>query len=930
MNRNNGGRGASTLWENEDWDDTPQVSKPVTKPVPSNSSWGGSQNGDESRQTRFGGGGSEREQKNDFGDTTRKEFGSRNNTGVFSGGNQFGANRARTNAEPNADSGNNHVANGNQFNGSGNRYGNRDNNDQAGARPRFGNRDNNDQAGARSGFRNRHNNDQGGGNSFGARGGTGFWNSSRFWNSNRFAPKNDYTDNAGAGYNSRFGGGRFGNNQDANNDGGNQRSGFGGVTSNFAVSTPAARSFTRLESNMNFGKAFYGGRKGLKEWNKESNRRFQTILISILPLVEGLRCLNCRNALDKSEVSCSEHCDGDFCALWTFREMSTDYKSQGCISGIDVETLPMGCRNNNAQATLCLCDSGDLCNDEATQIGPDASQQVIPMPMDTRCHSFTDAPFMKVGSRPSVRSRTCLSDYCFFTQTNTTTALGQSEVITSGSCGPTPQLNFDLLITGSLLWPGSGLLVDACYELQVQKESRILGCACSQDDCNIKSAYPIRRYQKSSCHLGLVGTHSCVGEFCLVQRSFVSGYGLQYLQGCISASDNSLLKPGYRNILGVEQWLCSTDFCNTLDNIGEEVPMVETLQPILNRSQTPLRSAYAHAAAMHNLSTVPAINNGMQSMGKPELRPATPIGARLPENTMDFNTTTSSTLSSSSIATAPVTSTIPSVNALLVSGSTVGNGRPNTPSPMPIRQPLSARLPPLNFAQNGTNTQTQSEKGDDTNGKEQIKLDATSLSLQTSMLPVGQQQYSAPQSLNNTSVVNEIHAIAYDRNRRRPSSAQLPLSRQQLASLNARQNLPGVNGSGIALGVHKPLPAIAEPSKQRSNGSRHGGEHRSRPSPWRFVLKCLLISLFLSIPVVIFILMMALSGGFSTVENPSVLEPASMATTTMLPGSEVADAAGALPPVGGPASVPSAPSPHMVPAPPMAPPPPMAPDTTSV
>ncbi|KAI1719003.1 hypothetical protein DdX_06120 [Ditylenchus destructor] len=333
---------------------------------------------------------------------------------------------------------------------------------------------------------------------------------------------------------------------------------------------------------------------------------------------------------------------------------------------------------------------------------------------------------------------------------------------------------------------------------------------------------------------------------------------------------------------------------------------------------------FCKRAAMHNLSTVPAINNGMQSMGKTELRPTTPIAGRPPEATMDFNTTTSSTLSSSSITTAPVTSTIPSVNALSVSGSTVGNARPNTPSPMPIRQPLSARLPPLNFTSNGTNTQTQSEKGDEANGKDAIKLDATSLSLQTSMLPVGQQQYSAPQSLNNTSVVNEVHAIAYDRNRRRPSSAQLPLSRQQLASLNARQNLPGVNGSGIALGVHKPLPAIAEPSKQRSNGSRHGGEHRSRPSPWRFVLKCLLISLFLSIPVVIFILMMALSGGFSTMESTSVLEPASLVTTTMLPESEVAGAAGASPPIGGPASVPSAPSL------PMAPPPPIAPDISSV
>ncbi|KAI1717193.1 hypothetical protein DdX_06926 [Ditylenchus destructor] len=322
------------------------------------------------------------------------------------------------------------------------------------------------------------------------------------------------------------------------------------------------------------------------------------LAMSTLALVETLRCLNCRNSLDWSERSCSEHCDGDFCVLWTFREMSTDYKLQGCISGIDVKTLPMGCRNNNAQATLCLCDSGDLCNDETTQIEADTSQAVIPMPMDTKCHSFTDAPFMKMGNRPPVRSRTCLSDYCFFTQTATTRVLGQTEVITSGSCGPTPQFNFDLLISGSLLWPGSGLFADACYELQVQKESRILGCACSQDNCNIKSAYPIHRSHKNSCHLGLVGAQSCVGEFCLVQRSFVSGYGLQYLQGCISASDNSQLKPGYRNILGVEQWLCSTDFCNTLENIGEEVSMVQTLQPILNRSQTHLRSAYAHASNM--------------------------------------------------------------------------------------------------------------------------------------------------------------------------------------------------------------------------------------------------------------------------------------------------------------------------------------------
>ncbi|KAI1719008.1 DEAD/DEAH box helicase domain-containing protein [Ditylenchus destructor] len=352
MNRNFGARGPSVLEENDDWDDTP--------------------NGDESRQTRFGGAGSQREQRNDFGDTNRKEFGGRNNTGVFSGGNQFGSNRPRPNAEPSADPGNNRFANGNQLSGSGNRFGNRDNNDQAagrtgfgnrdnndqagvrtgfgnrdnnaqaggrngfgnrenndqaggrngfgnrdnndqaagartgfgnrenndqaaartgfgnrdnndqagartgfgnrenndqvggrngfgnrdnndqaGARTGFGNRDNNAQAGARTGFGNRDNNDQAGGNPFGGRSGSGFGNSN-----SRFAPKNDNTDNAGS--NSRFGGNRFGSNQDANNDstaagrsrfgqrneddGGNQRSGFGGERPNFR-SNDAGRDF---------------------------------------------------------------------------------------------------------------------------------------------------------------------------------------------------------------------------------------------------------------------------------------------------------------------------------------------------------------------------------------------------------------------------------------------------------------------------------------------------------------------------------------------------------------------------------------------------------------------------------------------------------------------------------------------------------------
>uniref|UniRef100_A0A915DU52 Uncharacterized protein n=1 Tax=Ditylenchus dipsaci TaxID=166011 RepID=A0A915DU52_9BILA len=119
------------------------------------------------------------------------------------------------------------------------------------------------------------------------------------------------------------------------------------------------------------------------------------------------------------------------------------------------------------------------------------------------------------------------------------------------------------------------------------------------------------------------------------------------------------------------------------------------------------------------------------------------------------------------------------------------------------------------------------------------------------------------QSLNST-VVNEVHAISYDR-RRRPSSAQLPLSRQLVHG-----HIPtrGANSTGNqgGIGIHKPLPGISEPNKNKNQNKKARAE-KAKASPWRFVLKCLLISLFLSIPVVIFILMMALSGGFSTMEN---------------------------------------------------------------
>ncbi len=36
----------------------------------------------------------------------------------------------------------------------------------------------------------------------------------------------------------------------------------------------------------------------------------------------------------------------------------------------------------------------------------------------------------------------------------------------------------------------------------------------------------------------------------------------RYTKGCITVSKDGIITTGYRNILGVEQWFCATDYCN--------------------------------------------------------------------------------------------------------------------------------------------------------------------------------------------------------------------------------------------------------------------------------------------------------------------------------------------------------------------------------
>jgi len=245
--------------------------------------------------------------------------------------------------------------------------------------------------------------------------------------------------------------------------------------------------------------------------------------------------------------------------------MSTDHKIQGCISGIDSANIPMGCRSNKAEATLCLCNSTDMCNDEAAQFSKTDPVPMVKLP-ETKCKSFTEAPYIQKVNKEN----TCQSDYCFFTQTNVTNYAGESELMTSTSCGQMPQYNFDFLI-GSL-WPGPGLFANGCYLLQAQGNDTMLGCSCSADNCNAENPYPVQA-GNVHCHLAYGATSEdqlnakgyCKGDYCILQKTVVPGYGTQWLKGCLSANESesaSKLKAGYRNILGIEQWLCQSDFCN--------------------------------------------------------------------------------------------------------------------------------------------------------------------------------------------------------------------------------------------------------------------------------------------------------------------------------------------------------------------------------
>uniref|UniRef100_A0A914US20 Sodefrin-like factor n=1 Tax=Plectus sambesii TaxID=2011161 RepID=A0A914US20_9BILA len=245
---------------------------------------------------------------------------------------------------------------------------------------------------------------------------------------------------------------------------------------------------------------------------------FGLLLALALTTAEAVRCKNCRNV--DGTVRCDESCQGDVCVLWQWREKDIDHLIQGLVALPTVD-----------------------------------------------CRNYVEAPFIS----PQSKETTCQANYCFFTQTHVSNFKGEMEMQTTANCGQLPQYSFDVQVAS--IWPGPGVIAGGCYLLQAKGQDTTLGCMCDTDSCNLDQPYEVVP-GSVRCHLGynIVSDSdseqdaTCTGDFCLIQKTAIPQFGVNYMKGCLSIGGSSAAKrsvqAGYRNILGVEQWLCKTDLCN--------------------------------------------------------------------------------------------------------------------------------------------------------------------------------------------------------------------------------------------------------------------------------------------------------------------------------------------------------------------------------
>ena len=293
-----------------------------------------------------------------------------------------------------------------------------------------------------------------------------------------------------------------------------------------------------------------------------------------LRLAGGLECHKGR--VNSNVRENSPNCAGDLCAIW---RSSIGAEIQGCLTGLG-DSVKLGCRRNAVGATLCVCNSL-LCN-TAKYLQDQAALNTRLLPV-LQCRNVRPAPFL---TQAATTADTCQGNACFYSSNQVASYSGLQLTQVSADCSPLPDYTFDILI--ATLWPGPGALPGACYLLQTNAADSNTACMCDSELCNVGQPFPFdAALPQIECHLAQneisdasLSPTTCHGQLCLVQKLSDAATGLaRYNKGCLTVTNSTktnngpAMVPGYRNVLGVEQWICQEDRCNLNVAKAESTPL---------------------------------------------------------------------------------------------------------------------------------------------------------------------------------------------------------------------------------------------------------------------------------------------------------------------------------------------------------------------
>uniref|UniRef100_A0A0N5AEH8 Activin_recp domain-containing protein n=1 Tax=Syphacia muris TaxID=451379 RepID=A0A0N5AEH8_9BILA len=279
---------------------------------------------------------------------------------------------------------------------------------------------------------------------------------------------------------------------------------------------------------------------------------------SFLRSILALYCRNCTRIgrLNSGiETECHTDCEGDVCGIVHWRDKDTIHIYESCISGVDLSGIKMGCRRNNAGATLCLCRDFHECNDIAWQ--EKLAQMLYINLSDLDCYEANAN-----DTSDFYNMRKCRANFCLYEHHT-----GTYSDLESFGCSKPSQHLFDINLSPG--WPMLSMFPSECFLIETDPGNPVLRCMCNEDNCNGKPVDDIQPGNVSCAvyDLGSSGDKgdSCNGDYCFIQRSYPPYFETQELRGCLSVNDleySKRIKTGYHNIMGLEQWLCTDNLCN--------------------------------------------------------------------------------------------------------------------------------------------------------------------------------------------------------------------------------------------------------------------------------------------------------------------------------------------------------------------------------